>query len=439
MRIEGMMAFARRVTASEATIASLFFISAAIQLQNGHLSRPALAGVTVGLGCCAWGLVSDDRRLRWPLPYLVLGFEFLALLFSRPSIGLAADAAPFRAGILFCSAAAFAVCAVRNHRWRQVAFGAAVAGMFAVGVWMLRTTPVPGIDVYNLHQEASAALFSGANPYAIRPRDTYQPNDSRRVYGPGISVNGRLTFGFPYPPVSLLISSLGYLLAGDCRFAHLAAICAAALLLAYARPSRLSFVAALLFLFTPRVFFVLEQSWTEPVVVFLLAATIFCRCRFPRAAPWATGVLLAGKQYMIFTAPALLKKWRDVPKAAIAGVLVTAPLALWNLTEFFRSTVIVQFAQPFRLDALSYMAQLGRYGIRIPGWVPFLLTAAAIVFVVRKAPATTTAICSAVAFVLIVFFVFNKNAFCNYYYLIIGALACAIATADVKTPVTTPQ
>jgi hypothetical protein len=41
--------------------------------------------------------------------------------------------------------------------------------------------------------------------------------------------------------------------------------------------------------------------------------------------------------------------------------------------------------------------------------------------------------------VLIVFFVFNKNAFCNYYYLIIGALACAIATADVKTPVTTPQ
>ena len=439
MRIEGMMAYARRVTASEATIASLFFISAAIQLQNGHLSRPALAGVTVGLGCCAWGLVSDDRRLRWPLPYLVLGFEFLALLFSRPSIGLAADAAPFRAGILFCSAAAFAVCAVRNHRWRQVAFGAAVAGMFAVGVWMLRSTPAPAIDVYVFHQEASAALFSGRNPYEIRTRDIYEPNDSRRVYGPGISVNGRLTFGFPYPPVSLLISSLGYLLAGDCRYAHLAAICLAALLLAYARPGRLSFVAALLFLFTPRVFFVLEQSWTEPVVVFLLAATIFCRCRFPRAAPWATGVLLAGKQYMIFTAPALLKKWRDVPKAAIAGVLVTAPLALWNLTEFFRSTVIVQFAQPFRLDALSYMAQLGRYGIRIPGWVPFLLTAAAIVFVVRKAPATTTAICSAVAFVLIVFFVFNKNAFCNYYYLIIGALACAIATADVKTPVTTPQ
>ena len=30
--------------------------------------------------------------------------------------------------------------------------------MFAIGAWMLRTTPVPGIDVYVFHQEASAAL-----------------------------------------------------------------------------------------------------------------------------------------------------------------------------------------------------------------------------------------------------------------------------------------
>jgi hypothetical protein len=429
-----MLAYAKLVTASEASILSLFFIGAAIQLNDGHLSRVALASVTTGLACCAWGLVSDDRRLRWPLAYLVLGWELLVLLLARPSAGLAADAAPFRVGILFCAAAAIAVCVVRNRRWRQLAFGAAVAGLFATGAWMLRSTPAPAIDVYNLHQEASAALFSGANPYTIRPRDIYEPNVSRWVYGPGISVNGRLTVGFPYPPVSLLISSLGYLLAGDCRYAHLAAICAAALLLAYARPGRLSFVAALLFLFTPRVFFVLEQNWTEPVVVFLLAATVFCRCRFPGAAPWVTGALLTGKQYMIFTAPALLRKWREAPKAALAAILLTAPLALWNVTEFFRSVVIFHFVQPVRLDALSYMAQLGQYGIRVPGWVPFLFTAAAAVFVARRA-ATTTAISSAVAFILIVFFVFNKQAFCNYYYLVIGALAGAIATADVEIPV----
>lgn len=432
--MEKLLAYVKRVTACEATIASLFFVSAALQWSNGSLSRPALAMLTVGVGCCVWGLVSDDRRLRWPLPYLVLGWELLALLLARPSIGLAADATPFRLGIYFCAAAAFAVCAVEKQRWKQVAFAAAVSGLFATGAWMLHSTPVPRIDVYNLHQEASAALFSGANPYEIRIHDIYNPSESRWVYGPGVSVNGRLTYGFPYPPVSLLISSLGYLLAGDCRYAHLAAICASAVLLAYARPSRLSFVAPLLFLFTPRVFFVLEQNWTEPVVVFLLAATVFCRFRFPGVAPWMTGLLLTGKQYMIFTAPALLRSWREVPKAAIAGVLVTAPLALWNIKEFLHSAVIFHFVQPFRPDALSYMAELSRDGIQMPEWVPFLLTAAVMVFVVRSSPATTTATCSAAALLLTVFFAFNKTAFCNYYYLVIGALAAAIATADVERP-----
>ncbi len=89
------------------------------------------------------------------------------------------------------------------------------------------------------------------------------------------------------------------------------------------------------------------------------------------------------------------------------------------------------FIQPFRLDALSYMAQLGRYGIKIPDWFPFLLTLAAIVFVLRWAPNTTSAICGATAYLLIVFFICNKAAFCNYYYLVLGALAGAIVTADI--------
>ena len=415
-------------------MASLFLISTAIQLTNGHLSRPALAGVTAGLVCCIWGFLSDDRRFHWWLPHLILAAEFLCLLFSRPTLGVAANAVPFRAGILFCAASSTAVCTLRNHRWNRVAFGAAVACSFAIGAWILSTTPAPRVDVYAFHQAGSLALFSGANPYEVHSQDIYGPEESRRVYGPGLSFDGTLTFGFPYPPISLFISSLGYFVAGDCRYAHLAAISLAALLIAYARPSRLSFTAALLFLFTPRVFFVLEQNWTEPVLVFLFTLTVFCRCRFPAAAPWVAGLLLAGKQYLIFTGPVLLRNWREVPKSLISAAVVTAPLALWNFAEFFRSTVTVQFVQPLRLDALSYMAQLARYGILLPTWVPFVLTVAAIVFVLRKAPATPTALASAIALILIVFFVFNKNAFCNYYYLIIGALASAIATANVKSP-----
>jgi len=433
-----MLKYARRISARisaiEATIASLFFISAAIQYNDGYLSRMALACVTAGLATCTWGFLSPGRRLWWPLAYMVLAWEFVCLLIARPSAGLAAGSWPFRVGILFCAAASFLVCITRHQRLRQVAFGAAVAGLFVTGVWFLRSTPRPEIDVWDLHQEASAALYSGSNPYQIRIRDIYPPNLSRELYGPGISVNGRLTVGFPYPPVSLLISSLGYLLAGDTRYAHLSAICAAALLLAYARPGKLSFVAPLLLLFTPRSFFMLEQNWSEMVVVFLFAAVVFCRFRFPKLAPWVTGLLIAGKQYMVFAIPALLRAWRDVPKAALAAAAVTVPFALWNLTEFLRSTVLIHLKQPFRTNALSYVALVYQYlHFQLPVWLPFLLTAAAMLFVARRGPVTTTAVCSAVSFILLVLLICNKAAFLNYYYLIIGTLAAAISSAEVET------
>ncbi|MCU1239108.1 MAG: hypothetical protein JWP63_7075, partial [Candidatus Solibacter sp.] len=110
--IAGVQTCFKRVTANEATLGALFLISAAIQMQNGHLSRPALAAVTFGLACCAWGIVSEDRGLRWPGPYLMLGWELVALFFARPTAALSADAAPFRMGIVFCAAAAIAACAL---------------------------------------------------------------------------------------------------------------------------------------------------------------------------------------------------------------------------------------------------------------------------------------------------------------------------------------
>jgi hypothetical protein len=430
---ERILAYARRVTATESTILALFLISLALQLNDGHLSRPALALATAGLACCIWGFVSNDRGLRWQLPLFVLAGELLCLLIAQPTVGMPPHSLAFRSGILFCAVCALVVCTARQELWRHLAFGAAVAAMFVIGVWILRTTPIPPIDVYDLHQEASAALFSGKNPYEIRVRDIYTPSESAYFYGPGLSVNGRLTVGFPYPPISLFLSSLGYLVAGDCRYAHLACICLAAVLFAYARPGRLSFLAALLFLFTPRVFYVLEQDWSEATSVFLLGVFVFCRCRFPAIAPWITGLLLTAKQYMIFTTPALLRKWRDVPKAVLAGAVVNVPLALWNVYEFYRSTVFFHFRQPVRLDALSYMGQLGRYHIHLPGWVPFVLTGAAMLIVIRLAPSTTSAMCSTTAFILIVFFIFNKAAFCNYYFLVLAALAGAIAVAE-KAP-----
>ena len=47
----------------------------------------------------------------------------------------------------------------------------------------------------------------GANPYAITFPDIYRQNGD--FYGPGLSVGGRLQFGFPYFPLSLLLVDAG--------------------------------------------------------------------------------------------------------------------------------------------------------------------------------------------------------------------------------------
>ena len=416
-------------SAIESVILALFCISAAIQWNDGALARAALAYVTVGMLACIWGLQSKALRLRWIVPWAVLLYEIQALLNSLPTVDRA-DWTAFHLAIWTAAALGIAACGSRNLRARRVAMIAAVAGVFICGVLLLRSGHRPSVDVWDLHQQASKALWSGSNPYKIRTRDIYAPEYSRKFYGPGMSLGGYLTVGFPYPPISLFLSSLGYLAAGDYRYAHLVLICLSALMLGYSGAGAISSMGAMLFLFCPRVFLVLENGWSEPTIVFLFALVVFCRQRFPRLAPWMTGLLLTGKQYMIFTAPAVLRRWRDVPKAVLAGLLITAPLLLWDVREFLNSAVFFHFAQPTRPDALSYMAALMRYNIHLPGWVPFALTLAAWLYVLRRSPRTTSEICIATSLLLLVFFMFNKSAFCNYYYLVLCTLGGAIATLE---------
>ena len=196
--------------------------------------------------------------------------------------------------------------------------------------------------------------------------------EASTVYGEGLSVNGRLTFGFPYPPLSLFLAIPGHLF-GDHRYSQLVAMTASGALMAFARPGRLGALAAALFLFTPRGLFVLEQSWTEPFLVFLLSATVFAACRREACVPYLFGLFVVVKQYLVFVVPlAWLIVRRPLPdrkdlgrwalKALAIGAAVSLPLALWNISAFTRDVVTLQIHQPFRLDALSYMANAVREG-----------------------------------------------------------------------------
>ena len=97
-----------------------------------------------------------------------------------------------------------------------------------MGAWIIRRSPYPPIDVHTFHRYAIYALRDGIDPYAITFPDIYR---SGGYYGPGLSVAGRLQFGFPYFPLSLLLSVPGEVFFKDARYAQLIAIELAALLM----------------------------------------------------------------------------------------------------------------------------------------------------------------------------------------------------------------
>ena len=300
-------------------------------------------------------------------------------------------------------------------------------------MWVIHVQPNPHIDVYVFQRDGVAALFAGHNPYALRYPDIY--GGTSGYYGPGLSIDGKLQFGFVYPPLNLLVAGLGQAF-GDVRYAQLASVGLTGLVIAYARPGRVGNAIAALFLFTPRAFFVIEQSWTEPFVLFGLSATVFTAVRWPKATPYVLGAFLAAKQYLVFVVPLawlLLPasfSWPERAKWALKAVAVAAvlslPLALWNFSEFWRAVVALQVHQPFRYDSLSFLAWWAQKGNPPPSTLwGFGAAAVGLGLSLWRLPRTPFGFAAGIPVTFLLFFAFSKQAFCNYYYFVMGALALA--------------
>jgi hypothetical protein len=334
-----------------------------------------------------------------------------------------------------------AICAAMAHKWPAVRSSLVIALVLlhaTLAVRTLHATPDPHIDGFYIQRESAEALVHGTNPYAITFQNIY--GDDSPFYAPGLSINGRLQFGFVYPPLSLLLALPGYFF-GDVRYSQLVAVEAAAAFMAFARPGPFGPLAAALFLLTPRSLFVLKLAWIEPFVVMLLAACVFAAFRARSLLPYLLGLFLCVKQYAVFAiVPSLLLAPRGWPafrsfalKAIVTAFAVTLPLAMWNFHAFWKSVIVLQLLQPFRADALSYLVWFSRNRpTPLPTWIGFgaaaLVTAAAY----RQLSRSPEGFAASVAVVFLTFFAFNKQAFANYYFFVIGAFCCALAANETR-------
>jgi len=212
------------------------------------------------------------------------------------------------------------------------------------------------------------------------------------------------------------------------------------------RPGRLGFAAAALFLLTPRSLFILEQGWTEPSVVLGLAAVMWSVYRRPRVLPYLLGVFLVSKQYLVMVVPLLwlllpgplprgkaLAQW--LGKVVATALLISLPMAVWDIGAFIHDMVMFQIRQPFRADSLSFPAWwVAGGGARLPTVLAFGVAIAGSVVALLRLERIPASFAVGIAATMLCFFAFNKQAFCNYYYFVLGT-AC-IAAATQSWPVT---
>jgi hypothetical protein len=294
----------------------------------------------------------------------------------------------------------------------------------------------PPIDVVVFENDSVHTLLHGQNPYGINVSHQ-EINGSSAYYGPGILRNGRVHVGVPYPPLTLVWILPGYV-AGDVRYSFLLAVVLTSLLIFYLSPDQIGLTAAMLLLFIPETIFVLTMGWTEPLMLVTLAITVVCARKAPRMLPIALGLFFASKQYSLLAVPLaafLLPRfsWKRylslLIKAGTVAAFVTLPFALWDFHGFWWSLVTFQVAAPFRPDALSVSTLLVRHGWpAIPQWFVVTAVLAAMVFALLRSPHTPSGFTGSLALVSLVFFVLNKQAFCNYYFFSAGSLCLSMAS-----------
>jgi hypothetical protein len=452
---------------SALTAAAAVLVAHSLLLANGAFHPLALAGVTLAIVAGAGALFlagprpeAPDRPAgrRWVLAILWVGLASSLAVDALVPPGIYADPSrlpPWRGPLAVLAAL------VATHAWRvspriaRVRFAAELGSFLLLAALVVRSSPVPWIDVWVIEKLGATALLDGVNPYSVGYPNIYGPATTL-IADALLTPDRTYVVANPYTPLTLLLVTPAVALAADPRWTMVAA----ALFGAWAvrrlgRGSDEANLAAVLVLVQPRGLFVLEQSWTEPLVLALVlgAALAVSRLRdgaAPGAPPPAAAfgardlalVAVAGagavaiKQYTpLLLAPLVLAmprgtRLRSMALAAAGAVAIAVPFVLWDPQGFLRGVVLFQMEQPFRPDALSWPAALFRLtGTQAPAWIAFAAAAAVVVWVARGRVTVARALLGG-ALAWLVFVVLSKQAFCNYYWLAVGLLCAAVAAAS---------
>ena len=369
-------------------------------------------------------------------------------------------------------------------RMRRYFFAAMVAMAVAARVLMLFSTPIPKIDVFVSQTYGGAGLLEKKNVYAMEfpspyarvpftdeqgirrivqvvpvfdkdgfPHEFKETPEYRQalrkkpVWGKALGRKLDLTFDhYGYPPATVYCNFISWNLFKDVRGVWLicdliAALCiylVARRMSPWPQHRRFCELVTLAFLFLPRTLYVLEQSWTEPLVTAALGlvAAAMAYGRGPALSGCMLGLWLTSKQYVVVGLPLILKLrrlrvWAWVWAAALAGVLVL-PFAVWDFGALWHDVFGFFTTSDPRPDALSIYGVFARQGWDVPWWVVAPLWLAGLAFFTWKMRRTLAGWLFSTACMWLFFFMFGKQAFMNYFHLIAFTLLLAAAASPQR-------
>jgi hypothetical protein len=305
-------------------------------------------------------------------------------------------------------------------RWRRAAWAAILVLAAATGIVTIVVINNPNIDVWDLLQQSSTGLLHGDDMY--------------RQHWVGST---GLQAVYPYLPGSTLVLAPFRWLLGDVRFGLLAASVLAAWLLRRHAPAAPPAFAALLIVM-PDWVYLINRSWTEPLLVAALAGAIIAmRSGRTGLAVIAFAVALACKQHIVLLVP-LFALWpsfglRRTATAIGLAFLVVLPWIIAGPHDIWHDAVHANLSLGATTRALNVQGLLLRHGVSVGSWFLAAVLVGAYALVLWRVPRTPSGLALSCAVVMWAFDLANTQTFFNHYVLPAGLLLIALATAQDRS------
>jgi hypothetical protein len=403
---------------TQATLVAWLLIGLAISTHDGEYTGAGLIELLLAFALLL-AVTLSGRRLpppaSWELVLAVVATAVIAV--AHPAERYMHTSGPRLTSIqVLAAVTAIAVIALALLPAPRLVWPVGLALATATGIVTILFVPNPHIDVWYLLQQSSDGLRRG--------QDMYQQH-WQHSHG--------LQAVYPYLPGTTLLLAPFRWLATDVRAGLLLAMLLTSWQLRRLTPGL--GVLALLVVVHPYWVFLVDQSWTEPLLLLFLAVAVAALVRGrPTIAVVAFALALACKQHIVLLVP-LFALWpafgwrRALASVGIAGVIVL-PWVLWSPSAFWHDAVHANLSLgviPRALCIPSYLLRSHGVVVGFTLLLGFLVIAYAAVL--WRVPRTPSGLALGSAVVLLALDVANKQSFFNHYTLPMGLLVVAIAAA----------